>query len=78
MPHLGELPQQLSAIIDALDGLRRRLRIIGSNVLVNVLQPLLSFKRPGYCCHDRMRRLISSLEIERFASASARPRTTMA
>lgn len=78
MPHLGELPQQLSAIIDALDGPRRRLRIIGSNVLVNVLQPPLGLERPGYCCHERMRRPISSFEIARFASASARPRATMA
>lgn len=78
MAHLRKFPQQLGSIIDALNRPCRRLRIIGSDVLVNVFQPALCLECPGYCCHERMRRPISSFEMERFASESARPRATMA
>ena len=40
-------------------------------------EPALSFRRPPYLCHERMRRAMSSFEITRFASESASPRSTM-
>jgi len=75
---LREFSKQLCALVDALDSFCSGARIVGCNIVVNVLQPALGFKSPRYCCHVRMRRCISSFEMVRLASASARPRSTIA
>ena len=69
--------EHLSTFVDALNGLNGSLRIIRRNVLENVFEPALSLCGPRYCCHARMRRLISSFEIVRFASESESPRSTI-
>ncbi len=56
---------------------RRGLWIVRSDVLEDVLKPALGLERPGYFCHERMRRPMSSFDIVRLASESARPRSTM-
>lgn len=67
----------LGTLIDTLDGTCSRLRIVGGNVLIDIVKPALSLFGPAYFCHDRMRRPISSFEIVRLASESASPRSTM-
>jgi hypothetical protein len=47
------------------------------DVLEDILKPTLSFLGPLYFCHERMRCPICSLEMVRFASESASPRSTM-
>ena len=77
LAHLREGDKVLRPVVDALDGARCGLWIIGGDVLEDVLEPTLGFRSPRYFCHERMRRPISSFEITRFASESARPRSTM-
>jgi len=77
MAHLGKGNEVLRALVDALDSAGRGLRIIGGDVLEDVLEPALGFRRPPYLCHERMRRAMSSFEITRFASESTSPRSTM-
>ena len=77
MAHLREFPQELGSIIDALHRPGCSLRIVGSDIFVNVFQPALGLECPGYCCHERIRRPISSFEMVRLASESARPRATI-
>lgn len=48
------------------------------NVLKDVFKLALSLCSPRYCCHERMRRAISSFEITRLAAESASPRSTIA
>ena len=69
--------EDLRPVIDFLNGARGGLRIIRGDVLEDILKPALRFLGPRYCCHERMRRPISSFEIARFASESASPRSTM-
>ena len=73
----GKAGEDLRPLIDFLNGAPGGMRIIGGDVLEDVLEPALCFFRPRYCCHERMRRPISSLEIVRFASESASPRSIM-
>ena len=75
--HLGKGTEVLRPPEDALDGASCSLRIIGGDVLENILQPALGFRSPRYLCHERMRRAMSSFEITRFASESASPRSAM-
>lgn len=75
--HLGKGNEILRPLVDSLNGSSRGLGIIGGNVLEDVLEPALGFGRPPYFCHERMRRSISSFEIARFESESARPRSTI-
>ena len=77
MTNLWEGGEDLRSLIDSLDRARRSVGVIGGDVLEDVLEPTLSFLGPGYFCHERMRRPISSLEMVRFASESASPRSTM-
>lgn len=77
MAHLGKGNEILRPLVDASDSASRGLRIIGGDVLEDVLEPALGFRRPRYLCHERMRRAMSSFEITRFASESASPRSTM-
>ena len=67
----------LGPIVDALNGTCGSLWIIGCDILEDVFEPALSFLGPRYFRHDRMRRAISSFEITRFASESAKPRSTI-
>ncbi len=77
MAHLGKGNEVLCPLVDALDGASLGLRVIGGDVLEDVLEPALSFRSPRYLCHKRIRRAMSSFEITRFASESASPRSTM-
>ena len=77
MTHLRKGNEVLCPIVDTLDSAGGGLRIVGGDVLEDVLEPALGFLSPRYFCHERMRRPISSFEITRFASESARPRSTM-
>lgn len=77
MAHLGKGNEVLRPLVDALDSATRGLRIIGGNVLEDVFEPALGFRRPPYLCHERIRRAMSSFEITRFASESDSPRSTM-
>ena len=74
MAQLGILRQGLSPLEYALNRSTCRIGIFGSNVLEYVFEPAKCFVCPGYLCHDRMRRPISSFEMVRRASESARPR----
>ena len=64
----------LGPVIDPLNRFSCRPRIVRCNVLEDVLEPALCLSRSIYLCHERMRRLISSFEMTRFASESASPR----
>ena len=77
MAHLRKRNEVLRPLVDALDREGRGVRVIRGDVLENVFEPALGFRGPRYLCHERMRRAISSFEITRFASESARPRSTM-
>ena len=68
------LREDLGALKYALDGLSSSFGIVRSDVLEDILEPAASFVSPGYLRHDRMRRPISSFEMVRRASESARPR----
>src|SRR5688572_9541705 len=70
---LGKALEDLCSFVDSLNRPSCCNWIIGRDVLEDVLEPTLRFLGPCYFCHDRMRCAISSLEIVRFASASARP-----
>ena len=72
-----ELLKNLRTVINALHGLDRGVRIVQSNIAVDVPELTLSFGSPDYLAHVRMRCAISAFEIVRFASESARPRCTM-
>ena len=74
VPQFGILGKNLSAFEYVLDGSARRIGIVSRDVLENVLEPAERFVRPGYLRHDRIRRPISSFEMVRRASESARPR----
>jgi len=56
------------------NGSLSRIWIVGGDVLEDILEPAKCFVCPGYLRHDRMRRPISSFEMVRRASESARPR----
>lgn len=71
---LRELNEILRSRIDCVNRASCGLRIILSDVLEYVFEPLLSLGRPRYLCHERIRRPISSFEIMRPASESASPR----
>jgi len=77
LAHLGKGNEVLRPLEDALDSASGDLRIIGGDVLEDVLEPALGLRSPRYLCHERMRRAMSSFEITRFASESASPRPTM-
>lgn len=77
LAYLRELSENLHTFVDTLNGPDSSLRIIRSDVLEDVLDPLSRLVGPRYYCHDRMRRAISSFEIVRFASESASPRSTI-
>ena len=74
---LRKRSQSLRTFVNALNRPSRSVRIICGNVPEDVLEPLSSFDSPRYCCHERMRRPISSFEMVRFASESASPRSTI-
>lgn len=77
LAYLWELSENLRTFVNTLNRPGSSLRIIRGDVLEDVLDPLSSFIGPRYCCHERMRRAISSFEIVRFASESASPRSTI-
>ena len=72
--HLRILREDLSALIDPFHRFRGSIGIISGDVLEDVLEPAKCFACPGYFGQDRMRRPISSFEMVRRASESARPR----
>ena len=74
MAKLGILCDGLSPLEYALNRPACRIRIVGRDVLEDVLEPAKRFACPDYLRHDRMRRPISSFEMVRRASESARPR----
>ena len=74
VPQIRILGKNLSAFEYPLDGSARRIGIVSRDVLEDVLEPAECFVRPGYLRHDRIRRPISSFEMVRRASESARPR----
>ncbi len=69
--------ENLRPLIDSLNRAARGVRVLCGDVLENVFEPALGLLGPAYFCHERMRRPISSLEMVRFASESASPRSTM-
>ncbi|HEU5134593.1 MAG TPA: hypothetical protein VFU13_05555 [Steroidobacteraceae bacterium] len=69
--------ENLSFVVDALNCLYCRLRVVSGNEPEDVLEPTLRFKRPAYLRHVRMRCAISSFDTTRFASESAKPRSTI-
>ncbi len=77
MSDLWKSGEDLRPLVDFLNGTSGSVWIIGSDVLEDIFEPAPSFISPRYCCHERMRCAISSLEIVRFASESASPRSTM-
>jgi hypothetical protein len=77
LAYLRKLGENLRAFVNTLNRPDCSLRIIRSDVLEDVLDPLSSLVGPRYYCHERMRRAISSFEIVRFASESASPRSTI-
>lgn len=80
-----EYRSPLSAVIaelfcaqgEPLDDALCCLRVVRSNVFVAVADPGGGFLRPRYFRQERIRRPISSCEITRPASSSARPRWIM-
>lgn len=70
--------QQLRLGIDGLDNLEGSARLVAGNVVVDLAEPLLRFLRPDYFRQDSIRWPISSCEIVRPASESARPLSTIA
>ena len=77
MADLRKLNENLRAFVNALNSPSCSRWIVSGDVLEDVFEPLLSFVGPRYCCHERMRRAISSFEMVRFASESASPRSTI-
>ncbi len=69
--------ENLRPLIDSLSRAACGARVFCGDVFENVFEPALGLLSPDYFCHERMRRPISSLEIVRFASESASPRSTM-
>lgn len=67
--------QLLGSFVNGLDRVSRSLGIISGNVIEYVFKPALGFCGPGYFRHERMRRPISSFEMTRPTSESARPRS---
>lgn len=63
--YLWKLGKHLRPLIDRFDCAQGGVRIVGGNVIINVLQPLLRLCRPCYLCHVRILRFISSLLIVR-------------
>ena len=77
MAHLRKLRENLGTFVNTLNRQRCSLRNIRGDILEDILDPLSSFAGPRYCCHERMRRTLSSFERVRFASESASPRSTI-
>src|SRR6266850_2497046 len=75
--HLRILSENLGALVNPLNGSRGCAWVVRGDVLEDVFEPSESLLSPGYLGHDRMRRPISSFEMVRFASESARPRSIM-
>src|SRR4051812_11488137 len=67
----------LRPLIDCFHCASCGLRVILRNVLEYVFEPLFSLDGPSYFCHERIRRPMSSFEMTRPASESARPRWIM-
>ena len=74
---LREGRENLRPLIDSLSRAARGVGGFCGKVLENVFEPAFCLLGPDYFCHERMRGSISSLEIARFASESASPRSTM-
>ncbi len=77
MPNLWKSGENLRPLVNSLNGACGSLRVVAGDVLEDILKPALGFLGPLYFCHERMRCPICSLEIVRFASESASPRSTM-
>ncbi len=77
VPNFWVNGENLRPLINPLDSTRGGFRVVQGDVLEDILEPTLGFFGPRYCCHERMRRPISSFETVRCASESARPRSTM-
>ena len=75
--NFGKSGKVLRPLIDTLNRAGRGVRIICGDVLEDVPEPALGLLGSRYFCHERMRRAISSLEMVRFASESASPRSTI-
>lgn len=74
VPDFGVINQHLGSIVYSAHDIGRGSRVIFGDVLENFLEPFLRLVRPVYFCHARIRRPISSFEMVRPASESARPR----
>lgn len=75
--NLRERREYLCPFINPLNRPKRGFWIICGNVLEDILEPASSFVGPCYRCHERIRRPISWFEMVRFASESARLRSTI-
>ena len=75
--HFRMLSEDLGALVNPLNCTSGCAWIVRRDVLEDVFEPPESLVSPGYLGHDRMRRPISSFEMVRFASESARPRSIM-
>src|SRR5258706_5422468 len=71
------LSEDLGALVNPLNCTSGCAWIVRGDVLEDVFEPPESLVSPRYLGHDRMRRPISSFEMVRFASESARPRSIM-
>ena len=75
---LRELSKDLSPPVKGLNDAESGGWFIAGNVVVDAAQPLLGLGGPDYFRQDSIRRPISSCEMVRPASESARPRSTIA
>src|SRR5688572_20332368 len=78
MPDVGELDENLRALVQRLHDFERGGRLVRGDVVVDTEKPPLSLGGPDYLRQDSIRRPISSWEMVRPASESASPRSTIA
>jgi hypothetical protein len=71
------ISEQLCLFVDEGDGSFSSSRIVGCDIVVNILKPNFGLTGPVYFCQVFIRRFISSLEIVRRSSESLRPRCTI-
>jgi hypothetical protein len=77
MPDVREGEREVGLLVDAVHHLVRCGRTVAADVLVDLAQPPARLWRPDQARHESIVRFISSSEMTRPASASARPRSTM-
>ena len=77
VPDLRMRLKDSRALVNAENDLPRSYGVLFGDVLEDAFQPARCFFSPGYPCHDRIRRSISSELTVRLASESAKPLSTM-